>query len=128
MDSRGRGTKGCRGASLADSWGKESFLHAWMRSRGIIVISGVTSPPSVSMGHRLAYSAGLCGQKSYYSTDGLFQNCKANCLVNNVLQGNFIRVKYLLDNFLLRLSDDYVRIVPLIKTVKANLDFLVSKV
>ena len=50
-----------------------------------------------------------------------------NCLVNNIFQGNFIRVKYLLDNFFYGLSDDYVRIVPLIKTVKANLDFLVSK-
>ena len=38
-----------------------------------------------------------------------------------------MRVKYLLDNFLLWLSDDYVRIVLLIKTVKANLDSLVSK-
>ena len=48
-------------------------------------------------------------------------------MVNNVFQGNFIHVKYLLDNFLLWLSDDYVRIVLLIKTVKANLGFLVSK-
>ena len=79
------------------------------------------------MGHGLAYPARLCGQKSYYPTDSLFQSCKANCLVNNVFQGNFIHVKYLLDNFLLWLSDDYVRIVLLIKTVKANLGFLVSK-
>ena len=61
LDSRGRGTEGCRGASPADSWSKESFLHAWVRSRWIVVVLGITSPPSVSIGHRLAYSAGLCG-------------------------------------------------------------------
>ena len=49
---------------------------------------GSTSPLSVSMGHRLPYSAGLRGQESYYLTDSFFQNCKANCLVNNVFQGN----------------------------------------
>ena len=86
--SQGCRTKGCQGASLANSWSKESFLHTWMWSRWIFIVSGGMSSSTISMGHRLAYSAGLCGQKLYYPTDSFFQNCKANCLVNNIFQGN----------------------------------------